>query len=54
MTQTNFSTKQKQTYRAQTCLVKEAGGGGGKTGWKFEASVCKLLDIRITKLLHCI
>ena len=35
-------------------LVKEGGGGGGKTGWKFETSVCKLLDIRITKLLHCI
>ena len=44
---TNVSTKQKQTYREQTCGCPGGGGmgDGGETDWEFRVTRCKLLHL---------
>ena len=41
MTQTNLSTKQKQTHRQRTCLWLPGGEGVWGLGWEFGISRCK-------------
>ena len=45
MTQTNLSTKQKQTHRHRenTCGCQAGDRGGGRMDWEFGVSSCKLV-----------